>query len=90
MLNKSHRATGFANGFKLGMKSLAYSLKSGFTGLVEQPIKGHKEGGMGVLKGSIAGLTGLLIKPITGLIDATSKTIEGINHSASYVDHQEI
>jgi len=44
----------------------AYSLKSGITGLVEQPALGYQEeGGVGVLKGTLFGITGLVTKPVT-------------------------
>ncbi len=63
-------------GLKIGLKEFAHSVKSGLTGVVEQPIQGHREeGGIGALKGVLAGLTGLITKPLTGLIFAASKTI---------------
>ena len=53
---------------------------SGITGVVEQPAIGfQEEGGVGMLKGTVFGLTGLVTKPVTGLILAISKTIEGLN-----------
>jgi len=30
-------------GLKIGFREFAHSLKSGFTGVVEQPLQGHKE-----------------------------------------------
>jgi vacuolar protein sorting-associated protein 13A/C len=38
------------------------------------------------VKGTLAGLTGLITKPLTGIIFAASKTIEGISSSATYLD----
>ncbi len=76
-------------GLKIGLKELAHSVKSGITGLVQQPYQGHQqEGGFGILKGTIAGITGLFTKPLTGLIFAASKTIEGINSSTTYLDYK--
>lgn len=45
---------------------------------------------MGALKGAIAGLTGLITKPLTGLIFAASKTIEGVNSSITYLDYKKL
>jgi len=43
---------------------------------------------MGIIKGTVAGLTGLITKPLTGFIFAASKTIEGINSSTTYLDYK--
>lgn len=89
--NKNIKAESFGMGLKIGLKELAHSVKSGFTGVVEQPMQGHREeGGMGALKGAIAGLTGLITKPLTGLIFAASKTIEGVNSSITYLDYKKL
>lgn len=54
-------------GLKFGLMSCAEGFKSGFMGIVQQPIHYQKmEGGIGILKGSLFGLTGLVTKPITG------------------------
>lgn len=34
------------------------------------------------MKGTLKGLTGLVIKPVTGILDATSKTAEGVKNTA--------
>lgn len=74
--DRNMKAESFGMGLKIGLKEFGYSLKSGITGLVEQPIQGHhEEGGVGILKGAFFGLTGLVTKPVTGLILAVSKTI---------------
>lgn len=52
--------------------------------MVRQPYQGMKEDGfIGALKGSLKGLAGLFTKPLTGLIDATSKTAEGLTVMSS-------
>ena len=38
----------------------------------------------GVLKGIIKGVTGIIIKPLTGTLDATAKTTEGIKNTITY------
>lgn len=37
---------------------------------------------MGFVKGAAKGLAGLVIKPVTGIIDFASKTTEGIKNNA--------
>ena len=87
--NKNIKAESFGMGLKIGLRELGHSLKSGFVGVVEQPIQGHKEeGGVGILKGMLAGLTGLVTKPLTGIIFAASKTIEGVNSSVTFLDYR--
>ena len=82
--DKKQKADSFANGLKMGCMEFGYSLGSGITGIVEQPTIGfQEEGGVGILKGTIFGLTGLVTKPVTGLILAISKTIEGFNSSVT-------
>lgn len=34
--------------------------------------------------GSIKGLAGLVVKPVSGIFDATTKTFEGIKNTPSY------
>ena len=63
-------------GLKIGMKEFMLSLQVGLVGLVYQPIQGHKqEGGVGILKGTLFGITGLVTKPVSGIFLAISKTI---------------
>lgn len=53
--------------------------------MVEKPYEGAiKDGGIGFLKGSLEGLTGLIVKPVTGIMDAVSFTIKGIKTVSSY------
>ena len=41
---------------------------------------------MGILSGSAKGIAGLIVKPITGVLDTASKTAEGLKNSAQYFD----
>ena len=43
-----------------------------------------------MLKGTLFGVTGLVTKPVTGLILAISKTIEGINSTITYLDYHNL
>ncbi len=57
------------------------------TGIVSKPYEGLKKNGVaGLFKGSVHGLAGLLVKPIAGVFDATSKTAEGIKNTATHFD----
>ena len=76
---------------KSGLKELALSIKDGIVGLVYQPIQGHQEeGGIGILKGTIFGITGLVTKPVSGIFLAISKTIEGINSTITNMDYDSL
>ena len=56
-------------------------------GLVLQPVQGaEKDGVEGFFKGTIKGLAGLIVKPVVGVMDLTSKTAEGIKNTANYFD----
>jgi vacuolar protein sorting-associated protein 13A/C len=58
-----------------GAKSIAYGFKNGVTGVFTQPVQGAERNGLpGFLLGAAKGLGGLVIKPISGVIDAASKT----------------
>lgn len=76
---------GFANGVKQGSKSLFTSVKSGVVGLYKRPKEGlEEEGGIGLIKGTFSGLAGVLVKSVTGVIDAASMTVRGIKTASSY------
>ena len=52
-----------------------------------KPIEGIREGGFGgFFKGTLQGLTGLIVKPVTGVLDAAAKTTEGIKATALIFD----
>lgn len=75
------------DGIYQGGKSIYHGFKEGVTGVVLQPIKGAENDGVsGLLKGGIQGLAGLVIKPVGGVLDATSKTAEGLKNTATYYD----
>lgn len=39
-----------------------------------------------MLRGSTIGIAGVIIKPLTGVFDAASKTAEGLTNTATYFD----
>ena len=52
-------------------------------GLLVKPIEGIKEEGfVGGLKGIYKGISGLVFKPITGILDLASATADGIKQFA--------
>jgi vacuolar protein sorting-associated protein 13A/C len=51
-----------------------------------QPYENTKrEGAIGFVKGTAKGLAGLIVKPVTGVIDFASKTAEGLTNTALYL-----
>ena len=74
-------------GVGYGLKSTFTGIASGITGVFENPYKGAREDGLtGLAKGTYKGLSGLVVKPISGALDFFSKTSEGIKNSASSDD----
>lgn len=74
-------------GVGYGLKSTFTGIASGITGVIENPYAGAKKEGMtGFLKGTYKGVSGLVVKPISGALDFFSKTSEGIKNTASSSD----
>lgn len=62
-------------GLEKGGRAVLYGFKAGITGLFTQPYKSaRKDGALGFVKGAAKGLAGLVVKPVTGIIDFASKT----------------
>jgi vacuolar protein sorting-associated protein 13A/C len=73
-----------------GAKSIFNGFSKGITGLITQPVKGAEKDGLpGFFIGSFKGITGLVIKPVSGIIDATTKTAEGIKNTANFLSPSE-
>ena len=69
-----------------GAKSIANGVGRGITGLVTSPVEGAQENGIGgFFLGGLKGITGLVVKPVSGLLDATTKTFEGIKNTPGYI-----
>ena len=61
----------------------------GLTGFFEQPISGAQKNGIkGFFKGALTGVTGLVIKPLSGTLDLLSKTSEGVKNLVSTNDRE--
>lgn len=71
------------SGVSTGAQQLYSGFKSGIAGVVDKPLQGAKEGGVGgFFKGVGFGLVGAVTKPVVGLFDMTSSLTEGIKNSA--------
>lgn len=58
-------------------------------GLFTKPFEETKKKGVkGLFSGAFQGLTGLVVKPITGVLDAASKTAEGVKNTAFIFDKE--
>jgi len=80
---ESHQARpgNVITGMAYGLKSVARGVGSGVAGIVTQPYRGAKQGGIkGFLKGTAKGLGGVVAKPISGSLDFISKTTEGASN----------
>lgn len=70
-------------GLQKGGRAILYGFKAGISGVFTQPYQSaRKEGAIGFMKGAAKGLAGLIVKPVTGVIDFASKTTEGIKNNA--------
>lgn len=50
--------------------------------MVTKPVEGAKKGGfLGFLKGTGKGIVGLVVKPVSGSLDAVSKVSEGVSNT---------
>ena len=71
------------DGVEMGVKSLFVNLGQGISGVVSEPVKGYKKDKIaGMLIGSVRGLSGLVVKPVAGVLDVASKAAEGIKNTA--------
>jgi len=56
-------------------------------GIFTKPVEGMTKGGFsGFFKGALQGVTGVIVKPVTGVLDAASKAAEGIKNTATSFD----
>lgn len=67
--------------------SIFTGFEQGIKGVFMKPIEGASKGGIkGFFKGTFQGISGLIVKPVSGLLDAASKTAEGIKNTATSSD----
>lgn len=80
---QAQQPTDTVSGIKQGLASVADGIQEGITGVVLQPFQGAREDGLtGFLTGAVKGVAGLAVKPVSGIIEGTSKTFEGVSQSA--------
>ena len=84
---KMKKAKHVGEGLKQAGMSIFTGFEKGITGVFLKPIEGASKGGVkGFLKGTFQGISGLIVKPVSGLLDAASKTAEGIKNTATSGD----
>ncbi|CAK79548.1 unnamed protein product (macronuclear) [Paramecium tetraurelia] len=74
-----------------GLSQAGHCLYNGFsngiTGVVTQPYQETQKNGLkGFVKGTLKGLSGLVVKPIAGVLDASAKAAEGVVSTATHFD----
>lgn len=84
---KDSRASAAGTPFA-GIQGASVSIFKGFehgiTDVFLKPLQGAQEQGLrGLFKGTFQGIAGFFAKPIAGLLDATSKTAEGLRNLVS-------
>ena len=72
----------FVEGFGYGCKTAISSITSGAVGPLYRPFVEARRGGMrGFVYGIYQGVTGLMLKPISGGFDLLSKSAEGCKNT---------
>jgi vacuolar protein sorting-associated protein 13A/C len=78
----SEKPKNFIEGIGYGISSMAGGIYHGVTDIVTKPYEGaKKEKWAGFGKGIIKGLAGVVLKPISGVLELVSKTTEGIKNT---------
>jgi len=86
---KVRKAKNVFKGLYIGGKQIYLGFEEGITGLFTRPYQGAKaDGWTGFFKGTYKGIAGLVLKPTTGVLDAVSKTSEGIKNTATFFDEK--
>lgn len=74
----ANRAMGAMN---VGMQQVGHSFGDSVAGVFKRPVElAEEEGVIGAIKGSFIGLGGLIIKPITGILDFASSGTKGLSN----------
>lgn len=82
----SQKPKDIKEGLASGAKSLFRGIYGGATGIVTQPIRGiQEEGAIGFVKGVGKGIIGIPLKPVGGIIDMATRTVEGISNSSTTI-----
>lgn len=74
------RVTGFQSGLRAGRDELLYGVMDGVTGIVTQPIRGAKQGGViGAARGVGYGIGGFVLKDIAAIIGPGAYLMKGLD-----------
>jgi vacuolar protein sorting-associated protein 13A/C len=73
----------FVEGFGYGCNTAVWSCASGFSGVISRPYVEIKRQGVwhGIFPGVYQGVTGTVLKPLSGCFDLLSKTAEGCKNT---------
>ena len=78
-------------GIGYGLSSMMSGIYYGVTDVVRKPLEGAKKKNLkGFGKGMIQGLGGLVVKPVSGVVDLISKTTVGIKNTILLFDDEKI
>ena len=79
---KMNKPKNIVDGVGMGFKVFFSNVGKGISGVVTEPIRGYKKKKIkGLFIGGAKGLTGLIIKPMAGILDAASKAAEGVKNT---------
>ena len=82
---KSIQANQSMSEMNKGLNQLGFSMKDSVAGVFNRPVEmAEDEGPFGAIKGSFMGLGGLIIKPITGLLDFASSATGNLRKRLDY------
>jgi len=85
--NQRKKPKHFIDGAAQGAMALGRGVFDGITGIVMKPVEGvRREGAVGLFKGLGQGVIGVAVKPVAGILEATTKTAEGIKNTATMFD----
>lgn len=77
------RVTGIRSGFRAARRELGYGVYDGWTGVVTQPVRGARSGGvLGFAKGTGIGLSGFVLKNMSALFGPIGYTLKGVAKQA--------
>eukprot|EP01094_Clydonella_sp_ATCC50884_P017660 TRINITY_DN3116_c0_g1_i2.p1 TRINITY_DN3116_c0_g1~~TRINITY_DN3116_c0_g1_i2.p1 ORF type:complete len:849 (+),score=328.54 TRINITY_DN3116_c0_g1_i2:513-3059(+) len=86
-MGHTRRPEHLLQGVTIGAQEFGESVMSGVKGIYQAPMRGAQEdGGVGVVRGVGIGAIGALVKPAVGLVDFTTRALQGVQSTATYFD----
>ncbi|XP_078437793.1 pleckstrin homology (PH) domain-containing protein isoform X2 [Wolffia australiana] len=78
----SRRITSVSDGIFQGTEAFAQSVAYGVSGVVTKPVESAREHGiLGLPQGFLRAILGVVVQPVSGILDFVSLTVDGINAS---------